>query len=259
MGLNTRRWDRVSDQTVVYRDPSGSRATTKGVPGPSWHRRARRVRSKLRRRVHLHRARGLLPRRRDLLHLSSHHSAPLYREVAFMGKRQQPWRGGGGYSSYQYTQYQPAAWQLWRESWSPRGRRPADSHYDAYSAEDWPHPAERPSEKQTADTENSAKLRAVQQALTKAKKADQRIRKIAEEETKRAELWQQYMKDTQMQFLIEAQKAARGGHGPIEGRGRACPRTTHKLQLWSRTLCSCRQRPLPKAMLSRCPIRIGTE
>ncbi|CAE7216211.1 unnamed protein product, partial [Symbiodinium microadriaticum] len=106
-----------------------------------------------------------------------------------MGKRQQPWRGGGGYSSYQYTQYQPAAWQLWRESWSPRGRRPADSHYDAYSAEDWPHPAERPSEKQTADTENSAKLRAVQQALTKAKKADQRIRKIAEEETKRAELW----------------------------------------------------------------------
>ena len=117
-----------------------------------------------------------------------------------MGKRQPAWKGGGD-SSYSSYYQQPSSWQLWKGSWgSPRGKHQDDDRYDA-GLEDWPGSSDQTADRHTGDTENSARLRAVQQALTRAKKADQRIRKIAEEEKRRTELWQKYMKEAQAKFV----------------------------------------------------------
>ena len=146
---------------------------------PTWHRSARRQRHKARARVHKCRAQGISPFARDLSLLARHHSRPSYRELSkHMGKK--PQAGTEWWSQGQYPQ-QPRQphWSYWGGSWAARSSRPESMRYDAVHIDEnsWQnggYPTAPPEE----ETPDSRRRKAIQKALTNAKKQDQKVRKV---------------------------------------------------------------------------------
>ena len=143
---------------------------------PAWHRRARRKRSLARGRIWSSRARGLLPKGKDLRLLRAHHSQPLYSELMGRGgPKAKQWQENGGRG------WSVSASQLWKGAWSsPRGRNQApwkDGSWTAQQGQTFPsfdsQAVAVPKEEAEPSSEHSGtgppQTRAVQAALNAAR------------------------------------------------------------------------------------------
>ena len=91
------------------------KAVGKYAHSPTWHRRAKKTRSRARGRTRRLQERGLRPRARDQLRLALHHSSPF--PVTLMGKPKD-WRGNGGQQSWDAAKYR--SWSIWPGAFSPQ-------------------------------------------------------------------------------------------------------------------------------------------
>ena len=159
--------------------------------------------------MHQARLAGHLPPARALLYLAGHHSLPQFRELPFLrmggGRKQgKTWDKGGD-----WRQYQPPSWQVWRGAYSPV-RKDTPAPMLQYDQVELPHAGPqyaRGARQNTMDDDEEPEgglRRDLQKALTSAKKADQKARKIREHLTTRREQWSLY--ERQMKEAFNTQK-----------------------------------------------------
>ena len=172
---------------------------------PTWHRRARQKRHKARVRVRLARlAGGGLPRR-DVRLLHAHHSAPVYSTPkSYMGKKPQgQWR----------KQYQGLRrWLLWQGAlasvaWCVFAQNHAPEVRPDWTedAESWRRSTSYHKAETTEQNPNTLVLQHMQKAVSLARKADTKIKKIKEEKIKRTKQWDLYAADMRAKYLKQQQ------------------------------------------------------
>ena len=172
---------------------------------PTWHRRARQKRHKARVRVRLARlAGGGLPRR-DVCLLQAHHSAPVYSiPKSYMGKKPQgSWRKQ--YQDYDDGSYGKERWRVWPGAYSPRT---TPQRYDQYRTEDtesWRRGTSYHKAEATEQNPNTLVLQHMQKAVSLARKADTKIKKIKEEKINRTKQWDLYAADMRAKYLKQQQ------------------------------------------------------
>ncbi|CAE7939958.1 HERC1 [Symbiodinium sp. KB8] len=153
--------------------------------------------------------RGIEDYARSGLDCGGHHSSPKFRELPFLrmggGRKQgKPWDKGGD-----WRQYQPPSWQVWRGAYSPaRKETPAPMlQYDQVALPGSGSQSNRGARQNAVDDDEEPEgglRRDLQKALTSAKKADQKARKIREHLTTRREQWSLY--ERQMKEAFNTQK-----------------------------------------------------
>ena len=184
-------------------------------PGsPSWHRRQRAHRAKLRRRIRHRRAAGLTLRHCDVSLLESHHSRPTYR------------RGMGGKNNSD-----PQSWKdtrgdpYWRGAWASTLRSQYNQQYNQQPRYDPVQVGGKGLRGNTEDfhpwnagLEADARAPTITQAeLTAARKADVRIRRLTAEKELRQKQWEKFVQD-QRRNLLETKASIQRGRGQVEGR-----------------------------------------
>ena len=176
--------------------------TAKQCRSPPYHRRARLRRSKARSRVWDRRAQGLAPLHRDLALLEAHHSVPRYQRFSvrfLMGRKQnnKQWEG------QQWHDYNASGkWQLWPGSRHARQQASQqEMRYDAMEVSTSQAQAKEDVDLNDVGSVMSQRNRAIQQALTKAKKADGRARKLKEERERREAQWKAFAKSMQARYV----------------------------------------------------------
>ena len=183
-------------------------AIPKGLRGsPSWHRRLRNRRSRLRRRVHRLRASGKAPFAADVSFLASHHCKPAYRElpatrvIPFRMVRKDKWQYGK--PEHRYSD-EPSGrpWHIWPGSWSasPKGRAVPKLRYDqmqlpASLSKDTRGSGEEPA------SGNSDMMREIQRMVTMARRADGKVRRLQDAKAKREAQWVLFEKKSKADFL----------------------------------------------------------
>ena len=189
---------------------------------PGWHRRARQHRAKSRLRSRYQRAQGRQPCRRDIARLALHHSAPpwaLALHSKLMGRghnKDKSWHGDGGYNG-PYT----AGWRdkLWKGAFSsPRGQGQApwkDQAWDKGPAASFPAfdaklSAEAAKEEDGRGREpsgdGSIPTRTVQTALNAARRAEQRVDRLARDEQTTHSQWDAYVKAMKQGYVREKKR-----------------------------------------------------
>ncbi|CAE7193335.1 smc3 [Symbiodinium sp. CCMP2592] len=181
------------------------------IRSPAWHRRLRKVRSRARARVRLHRASGLQPRLSDLLRLSLHHSQPRYRELSTL-------RMGG---KKQWTQEEWQAWQrrqsagAWQD---PRQRQKPKRHSEpaprsTFPAFDSMEVAETEGDENRAQPGPSSVpngatdlVKFVQRQANMIRKSEAKLRKAANDKKEMAAKWERYKQELQSTFAKERAK-----------------------------------------------------
>ena len=176
-------------------DPSDDSVTVKSG-SPPWHRRLRRQRNKARRRIWVARSEGVFPRFVDLAFLASHHSRPLFKELMGGGRRKQwqqeegAWRQSGG-----------QGWQLWPGSYAASPKQaarpipPQNLRYDQVQVKGLSKGGRMGNRTEVVEIpdEEATHMDGIQRALTLARKADGKVRKLKEEEELRRAQWKQYV------------------------------------------------------------------
>ncbi|CAE7783872.1 osm1 [Symbiodinium microadriaticum] len=131
----------------------------------------------------------------------AHHSAPQFRELAFMGGKRQWGRGNGGKQQQPSSWSNNAGWRYWRGTWeSPRASRSQERRYDQVELRE---DAEDNSLGNVGGV--TGYLQAIQRSLTAAKRQDTKLRKLAEQRELRKKQWAQYEKDTILAFSKQKQ------------------------------------------------------
>ena len=190
---------------------------------PTWHRAARKQRSKARKRLHTARSKGQTPAAKDLERLQSHHSQPVYREAQVpMGKRgQQSWEDTARYASWAASS-QSSAWSGWPAK--GKGKQWAewkdDYHYRAKDSRDFPsyaampilgkeggvpHSAVEPGSEQKLHP-GASLAREVQRLVNGVRKSETRYRKAEEELAAEKARWHKFMDKMKKNFIQERSK-----------------------------------------------------
>ena len=203
---------RVSDRAVPCIADSPVRANARRAPAivlhsPAWHRKARRVRSKARARIHLARASSCRPFSRDIQLLQSHHTKPFFRESG-MGKKAAPWRDQQG-SSSSHT------WGYWRGSWNTRSpSKPETDGSKDFSEFRKYHQMGQGGEAAVGQVTGGGVgdgqgelgdplVKGLQKLLNQARKFDARARKCQTDLQLREEQWSKYQAQLRDSFLIQ--------------------------------------------------------
>ena len=164
--------------------------------------------------MHLARSNNCPPSKLDITLLQNHHSAPRFREAQLetvtqrLPKSKMTWsKGGGGKPQQEHGGYR--GWSYWRGASSPggkqgkgRGKAPwqdkaenrqaqpkkaAFPHYDALPKGD------RHGLVEVASSSNSGGyVSELQRAVNAARKAEQKVKKLAGERTERVQQWKDY-------------------------------------------------------------------
>ena len=186
----------------------------KSVSSPAWHRRARKKRSKARIRIHTARATGFVPSLGDLRLLQRHHSRPAFRELLLLpmgGKSWNKWpkntnKDREAYEAWDKGYKEPGnyarpPWRLWPGAFaSPKAAvRP---HYDQIPLQH-AKDGRRPPALQEEETPDVILRREVQKALTSARKADHKVRRLREDRQTKEAQWIQFQKDSKAAYLQE--------------------------------------------------------
>ena len=179
---------------------------------PTWHRNCRRRRQRARRKVQRHRERGELPPRAALALLAAHHTRPSYREArVVLGQAM------GGKKSWQdqteWTQGEKPGkkWQLWRGSWyaSPKSQ-PQRPQYDKVVVpwqKDKHYQANASSQDEGEDNGTGSELRReIQRALSAARKADLRVRRLKEDRNLKEAQWKIYEQEAKAEYVRERKR-----------------------------------------------------
>ena len=124
---------RIEQSTALYcPDPRASLAAIIPCPrSPTWHRRARRKRSFVRKRIKAASASGISPWLRDLIFLNCHHTQPYPSLALFMGKQGKwqapPWQSG---RQGKQQQQDGNSWSYWHGSWRSRPQKDTEDRKD---------------------------------------------------------------------------------------------------------------------------------
>ena len=180
------------------------------IKSPSWHRNARARRSRLRKRIKRSRLVGFRPAVPALLHLSQHHSRPLYRELFHMGKQAQ-WSKAAN-SGWGYWQ---GSYQSWGKYKQDKGSSSSNASASFPNYQDVKVAAETSKNQDVISQDALSKhnegadrtlyIRDVQKALNLTRKLDNRGRRLAEDKETRMAQWAQYQQDLRDAFLQQLQ------------------------------------------------------
>ncbi|CAE7492080.1 unnamed protein product [Symbiodinium sp. KB8] len=110
------------------------------------------------------------------------------------GRGQKKWQQDWGKD---WTSKQPASWQLWRGSrQSPRAK---EDRYDLIQVSESTSTPTEPPQAPTGSGKGDL-MREVQRSLTAARKADNKVRKLAEEKKTRATQWELWAQEAKVKF-----------------------------------------------------------
>ena len=130
------------------------------------------------------------------MRLSAHHTRPLYRELFRMGRGKKQWPQQQ--RDYSWSSEASPSWKLWEGSWSasPKAPPPTQLRYDQVTVKTTrPTARADPSSGWSEDSLGDfagQHHRDVQKALTQARKADIRVRKLKEDIAHRKLQWEHY-------------------------------------------------------------------
>ena len=175
---------------------------------PTWHRRLRLRRSQSRRRVRLAKFLGIPPRRRDLLRLSKHHTAP-----PDMGRG---WQKGNRHRGSQQDD-RSKRWDYWPGAWSPSQRQkngwqaskeedhPAFPRYDARRL-DLSQPANQLIEIRDTRSEPRGFAGELQLIINQTRKYEQRLNSLQKSRQQRLAQWDKYEADIKKSYQAERER-----------------------------------------------------
>ena len=187
-------------------------AIRKTSGSPTWHRRARRTRSKARSRCRLLRSLWLPLRGRDLARLASHHSSPF---PTLMGKPKE-WKGHGGVKSWE--QASERSWSIWpgayspQAPWRPKGGKgmTRDQGIPGYATR---KPQEEPPQSTALISAGGTSVKeglvpTIQHALNCTRKAEAKVKKIQDDKEKHIQMWKTWEADMKAAWLREKKRFA---------------------------------------------------
>ena len=185
---------------------------------PSWHRRRRARRSRLRRTVKQHRLSGSAPPRRFLDELADHHSRPRYREL--MGKQssqkqwagrwsgQPPWHGS---ASWGQPSAEDQTGQYWESGGAWNNQQPGakgaskDSLFPKYSDVKIhaPMPSGRGANQAMSPStgQDMDHIKEVQRLVNSIRRAEVKIRKNRETCHQKEVQWQEFQQQLKVSFM----------------------------------------------------------
>ena len=149
------------------------------------------------------------PSRRDLLRLRTHHSFQKERRSHMGGKK---WESRREWEDWRdWSSSDPRSWQLWPGAYhvSPKATAKAaalPARYDQIAVPESKQAVAATEQLSVLGTGQGELHRAVQKALTAAKKADIKLRKLQEERVRREAQWAAYSKSTKAKFLAQRQQ-----------------------------------------------------
>ena len=173
---------------------------------PGWHRRLRKVRAALRKKIKARREEGLSLRHSDVDILEAHHSGPRYRRstarAPVMGKTGQSWRSDNSQS-----------WGSWPGAYSYKGETPWRTPAPKRAA--FPTYNSRPPSESTQATGHGrpedrecdgSGLNSLQALLNAARKAEQRVSRIQAAVEKAKVQWADWQQDMRSSWLKEKER-----------------------------------------------------
>ena len=183
---------------------------------PNWHRRARKLRSKLRQRVQSLRRAGSQPWVRDICFLRSHHSRPFENVSIFMGKQGRKWHGSQApWKEGKDGNQQDSNWSYWSGSWRTRQQKDQPQQekttlqlfpdYNKMKLQDGQNSLRAlETAMEVSDPEDLTEqdfVKCLQKLLNAARKADSRLRKLEQDKEHKSTQWEEFQAALKAKFV----------------------------------------------------------